>query len=90
LSVLLGDEKETVRGVNVTSSIPGLDAVDRRLIFESQLGVEYIWPVCGDGYYFLRGGYEVQHWDEFVPLIGSPDHASVLLNGFFFSFGFQR
>ena len=67
------------------------DSFDTRFIFESQFGASYEHPLCGGGFWYLRGGYEVQHWNDFVVPIGDQaDPGSTLLHGMFVAFGVQR
>lgn len=77
---------------------------DVKFLWEAQLGGEYILPICGGGYYFLRAGAEVQYWggfgvdqdafgiddsdDELVPSL--PGDAAVGFAGLFVSAGIQR
>jgi hypothetical protein len=64
---------------------------DARYIFESQLGASYEHPICGGGLWFVRGGYEVQYWNDFVAAVGrQTDASSIVFDGVFVSVGLQR
>jgi hypothetical protein len=64
---------------------------DARYIFESQLGASYEHPICGGGLWFVRGGYEVQYWNDFVAAVGrQTDTSSIVFDGVFVSVGLQR
>jgi len=83
-------------GQNIDSSAaipshPLRNNFDTRYIIESQFGVTYEHAVCGGGYWFGRGGYEVQYWDDFVVPVGrQTEPASTLFHGLFIAVGFQR
>ena len=71
---------------------------DVKYIYEAQAGAEYVSPFCG-GWYYARGGFEVQYWDGFgvdnQPLTRGnvllpSSNASVGFGGFFISAGVAR
>lgn len=70
---------------------PVHSSFDTRYIFESQLGASYEHPICGVGYWYIRGGFEVQYWNDFVMPIGNQTSAeSTLFSGLFLAVGVQR
>jgi hypothetical protein len=85
-SLLLGDQN-----VNVSAPASNDSEFDARFISETQLGVNYEHGICGGGYWFARGGYELQYWNDFVPPLGTQvDSSSTILHGLFLAFGLQR
>jgi hypothetical protein len=67
------------------------EGFDARYIFESQVGASYEHPICGGGLWFVRGGYEVQYWNDFVAAVGrQTDSSSIVFDGVFVAFGLQR
>lgn len=88
-SMLLGNDRFAPVGVAVPT-LPSAQAFDAKYIFEAQLAVEARMPICGGGYWFARGGYEAQYWNDFAVQIEQRDAASVVFSGFFLAFGLQR
>lgn len=89
LSFVGGRETVTFTG-GVTNPIAGRRPIDGRFVYETQVGMEYIHPICGHGYAFVRGGAEIQYWDEFVAPVRPTGRSHVMLGGFLFSVGWQR
>jgi hypothetical protein len=89
-SVVMGDETNQAFEFGFVLQENQID--DVKFIYEAQAGLEYIIPVYCGGYWFVRGGAEVQYWDGFgVDNVGLiQDNASVGFGGLFFSFGMQR
>jgi hypothetical protein len=88
-SLLLGNQ--TTSGSNVafqeTSQNKGFDA---RWIAETQAALNFERPMSG-GTWFVRGGYEVQYWNDFVPPIGlQTDPSWTVFHGAFFTVGLSR
>jgi hypothetical protein len=64
---------------------------DARYILESQVGAMCEHPLCGGGFWYLRGGYEVQYWNDFaVPIGEQTQPGSTIFHGFVFAVGLQR
>jgi hypothetical protein len=89
LSLLFGTERINGSGVTLPPT-PIDESFETRYIGETQLGCEYQHPLCGGGYWFARGGYEVQYWSDFVTPVGQSDEAPVIFNGLFLAVGLQR
>jgi hypothetical protein len=88
-SLLLGNQSVSASGV-VLPTNPLNNGFDARYIAETQLGASFERPLA-TGSWFLRGGYEVQYWSNFVPPIGKQtDPSWTLFHGAFFGAGLQR
>jgi hypothetical protein len=89
-SLLFGNSTINATGVALPPN-PLNNPFDSRYTLESQLGASYEHPICGGGLWFVRGGYELQYWNDFVvPVGGQTDPTSTLFRGFFFAIGLQR
>ena len=106
-SAIMGDEDNRIFEGDQNGPEDSLSLTQRndvKFIYEAQAGAEYIAPICGGGYYFLRGGVEVQWWDDFgvdnLPAssaedidekpFGGFDNYGVGFAGFFIAVGVQR
>jgi hypothetical protein len=90
VSLLFGDASidSGGRSLPLNALNAGFDA---RYTLESQVGASYEHPICGGGFWFARGGYEVQYWNDFVAAIGSQtDSSSIVFDGLFVAIGLQR
>ncbi|MGC3967424.1 MAG: Lpg1974 family pore-forming outer membrane protein [Pirellulales bacterium] len=86
-SLLMGDGDVVAGAVPQSPLNSGFDV---RYVLEAQLGVSYERPI-GNGVGFVRGGYEVQYWDDFVAAVGAQSDLSwTLFHGPFFAVGLQR
>ncbi len=88
-SLLFGNQ--TIEHSGALPPNPGNKSFDSRYTLELQLGTSYEHPICGGGLWFVRGGYELQYWNDFVVPVGrQTDPTSTLFNGFFCAIGLQR
>jgi hypothetical protein len=89
-SLLFGSQTSTTSS-NIMLPHLTNDTFDARYTLEGQLGGTYEHPICGGGYWFVRGGYEIQYWNDSVIAFGSQaDPGSTILHGFLFAIGLQR
>lgn len=64
---------------------------DARYTIESQLAATYEHPLCGGGFWFVRGGYEMQYWNDFVVPVGTEaNYSSPVFHGMVIAVGLQR
>jgi hypothetical protein len=97
-SVVMGDETNQTFDTGLIIEERQVD--DVKFIYEAQAGLEYVLPVCCGGYWYVRGGVEVQYWDGFgvdnnmfdnqLATILPHQNASVGFGGVFLSLGMQR
>jgi hypothetical protein len=89
-SLLFGSQRISASMVTLPPHLLN-SSFDTRYTTESQLGASYEYPICGGGYWFVRGGYEVQYWNDFVVPFGKQtEPSSTVLHGFFAAIGLQR
>jgi hypothetical protein len=89
-SLLFGNQTIVTDGVFPPLAVVG-SSFDSRYTMESQVGMAYEHGLCGGGFWYARGGYEIQYWNDFlVPFGPQVEPKSTLFHGFIFAVGLQR
>jgi len=90
-SLVLGSQKTTADPTTFQiAKTTQNDGFDARWIAETQVGLTYE-RMSTIGQWFVRGGYEAQYWNDFVPPIGlQTDPSWTVFHGAFFTVGLSR